>query len=96
MKKIIATIRRFLLLIVMILIVLSCLILPWQETGYFYKSNIKWVRPCGYAPIWNIDSAGISVDYGRLGLQVGVLVFVGLCVFFADYLFKIDKKNIRE
>jgi len=68
---------------------------PWAENTKFSGSNIKGMRPLGYALIWEPPETetsyarGIFIDYGRLMSQITpVVLMVGGALFATRMLFK--------
>lgn len=81
--------KKIFILIVVSLIIASCLYLPWQRT--YRDGNTKQTMPHGYSWFFNPPplnyKGGIEIDYGRLSIQIGLLVFLGGCVVASKYIF---------
>jgi len=88
--------KKFLLILILILIVASCLFPPWR---FIWASNSKKYVPLGYSFITNpptlagSDSKADTIDYGRLGIQLGLLIFLGCCVVFSEHIFPQKKSK---
>ena len=84
--------KKFLLVLILILIVASCLFPPWRWIYKFPGSNIKKYEPLGYRFITNpptlrTDVKADTIDFSRLGIQLGLLLFLGSCIVFSKYIF---------
>lgn len=90
--------KKILLIVILILIVASCLFPPWRRIYREHNSNIKKYEPLGYGfifdpPIFQVygerykDVKADTIDFDRLGLQLGLLVFLGCCIVFSKYIF---------
>jgi len=86
--------KKFLLILILILIVVSCLFPPWQRIWYIpsifpYKDGgaKKNYFPVGYGFIVTPPKEANTIDFGRLGIQLGLLVFLGSCIVFSKYIF---------
>ncbi len=89
--------KNVLLLLVIVAILLSCARPPWRS---IYRSgNIKIVKSVEYAWLWdppfhwrgsyNIRTyKGVTVDFGRISLQLGALLFLGGCILFSRHIFR--------
>lgn len=80
--------KRYVIFLIIILIVISCLFPPWRRIYKIEDSNIKKFKAVGYSfildrPPYDAD----TIDFGRLGVQLGLLVFLGCCVRFSGYIF---------
>ncbi|HBG28202.1 MAG: hypothetical protein A2Y10_19685 [Planctomycetes bacterium GWF2_41_51] len=83
--------KQVLLAFVLILIVISCLFPPWQDIYQEYRGGIKNCKPAGYGFIVVPPDCANFIDFGRLGLQIGLLVFIGCCVRYSGYIFHQEK-----
>ncbi len=80
--------------LIIILIVISCLFPPWQQIYKVRDSNIKKFKPLGYSfildkPPYDAD----TIDFGRLGVQLGLLLFLGGCTIFSGHIFPSQRKD---
>jgi len=94
--------KKFLLVLILVLIVVSCLFPPWKRIYKEPDSNIRKFEPVGYSflaepPYVRVydrrgDYTGKEVkadtiDFSRLGIQFGLLLFLGSCIVFSKYIF---------
>jgi len=98
--------KKIALFVIILSIVACCLFPPWRRIYKEPKSNIKKFEPMGYSFIalppnkrlYNTDLQ-ISyteikvdtIDFSRLGIQVGLLLFLGGCIVFSKYIFQSKK-----
>ena len=87
--------KKVLLVLIIVLIVVSCLFPPWQSIQKVGRGNwiVKKHNSEGYCEIWNPPPDADSIDFGRLGIQVSLLLFLGSCIVFSKYIFP-PKKSI--
>ncbi|GEM_PF-3696294 len=80
--------KKILLVLILTLIVASCLFPPWVEIYKVRDSNIKKFLPLEYGFIFDKPPSNAdAIDFGRLGVQLGLLVFLGCCVRFSKHIF---------
>jgi hypothetical protein len=81
--------KKLLLVLILILIVASCLFPPWIKI-WNTKQGMVADRGCssvGYGWLWTPPRDASAIDFGRLGIQLGLLIFLGCCVVFSKYIF---------
>lgn len=90
--------KNWLLFFVIVAVLLSCACPPWERI--YRDGNVKRSLPLGYAWLWNPPSNASAVDFGRVTLQVGALLFLGGCIMFSRHIFQPieekTKKRIRK
>lgn len=94
--------KKFLLVLILVLIVVSSLFPPWRRIYKEYNSNIKKFEPVGYSFLAKPPNVPMrdrygkdtgreikadTIDFSRLGIQIGLLLFLGCCVIFSKYIF---------
>jgi len=94
--------KKFLLALILVLIVVSCLFPPWRRIYKEQNSNIKKFEPVGYSFIAEPPYVRVrdrygkdtdreikadTIDFSRLGIQIGLLLFLGCCIVFSKYIF---------
>lgn len=99
--------KKFLLVLILVLIVVSCLFPPWRRIYKEPKSNIKKFEPVGYSFIaeppevrvydrWGRNPKNVkadTIDFSRLGIQIGLLLFLGCCIVFSKNIFPKEEKK---
>ena len=79
--------KKAVLLLIIAGIVFSCIYPPWQSIYGIRSSNIKRFNSAGYGFLFKPPSNVDTIDFGRLGIQIGLLLFLGSCVIFSKYIF---------
>lgn len=77
--------KNTLLLVIIVAVLLSCARPPWRRI--YRDRNIKTFESVGYAWLWNPPAKASTVDFGRIALQVGALLFLGACIVFSRHIF---------
>ncbi len=85
--------RNWLLFFVIIAVLLSCARPPWRRI--YRDRNIKTFESVEYAWLWDPPAKASAVDFGRVSLQVGALLFLGGCIVFSRYIFRPTKKKTK-
>ncbi len=95
--------KNFLLLIVIVAVILSCVCPPWYRIYRYRGANA--FESLGYAWLWKPPitrrsftsgepSSTARIDFGRVQLQVGALLFLGACILFSRYIFEPRGKRL--
>jgi len=71
--------KKFILILIIVLIVVSCLFPPWQNKGLYGKTY----EPMGYSFIATPPMGTNGIDFNRLFIQLGLLAFLGGCTLFS-------------
>lgn len=79
--------KKVVLLVIILAITACCLFPPWLKIYTERNSNIKKFKPVEYSFIAIPPDEANIVDFGRLGVQVGLLLFLGSCIVFSKYIF---------
>lgn len=88
--------RNWLLFFIIVAVLLSCARPSWRRI--YSDRNVKTSEPLGYAWLWEEPPAKAStVDFARVTLQVGALLFLGGCIVFSRYIFRpIESKGTKR
>lgn len=96
--------KNCLLFLIIVAILLSCARPPWQSI--YRRGNINILESVEYAWLWDPPyhgsglygrtPKGVTIDFGRVQLQVGALLFLGACILFSRYVFPSTKKKAEE
>ena len=81
------SLQTFLVYLDIWVIVLMCLFPPWVRIYSLPRSNIKGFELIGYGSLWSPPPQADTIDFDRLGLQLGLLLFLGSCIVFSKYIF---------
>ncbi len=77
--------KNSLLLVIIVAVLLTCARPPWRRI--YRDRNIKTFESVEYAWLWNPPAKASTVDFGRVVLQLGALLFLGACIVFSRYIF---------
>lgn len=102
--------RKLLLLVIITAIILCCIFPPWLRIYKEEKSNIRKFEPVGYSFIteppevyiyspWGVlkgKAKADTIDFGRLTVQVGLLLFLGSIIIFSKYIFPQRQKKPKH
>ena len=73
--------------IIILLIVISCLFPPWLAKGSTGFSAVGYGFIAKPPKLESRYYNANTIDVPRLGVQVGLLLFLGSCIVFSKYIF---------